>query len=146
MTPVSDEPRNGIAFGSQVIPMRIAAKRAMDAMAKRQAKLDLPPPRRAAQDPELYQKPDESTEHDDYDIEHRLATKFGWGSSPQKRAILYARLAEEVREHGDPVYHVICDVVEQAQTAREPARWFCRSVILRLRDRGYMGCNSPTDW
>ncbi len=79
-------------------------------------------------------------------VAERLARKFGYGTDENRRRQLYERLEREVNVHGDIVYVIISDVVQAAQSARTPARWFCKSVILRLRERGYLVQGDNADW
>lgn len=79
-------------------------------------------------------------------VHERLARKFGYGTDENRRRNLYERLEHEVEVHGDVVYVIISDVVQAAQSARSPSRWFCKSVILRLRERGYLQQGDNADW
>ncbi len=79
-------------------------------------------------------------------VADRLARKFGYGTDENRRRQLYERLEHEVELHGDVVYVIISDVVQAAMNARSPSRWFCKSVILRLRERGYLRMGDHADW
>lgn len=82
-------------------------------------------------------------------IAERLQRKFGLGTNPDRRRRLYASLAEEVERHPE-AERVIGDCVQCAfgkdaagEPIKNPGNWFCRSVILRLREAGFL---RTTDW
>ncbi len=80
----------------------------------------------------------------------RLVRKFGLGSCPERRKTLFCRLADEVTLRPD-AERVIADCVQCAfgsdadgKPIANPANWFCRAVIRRLKESGFL---SPAeDW
>lgn len=79
-------------------------------------------------------------------VAQRLERKFGVGTDEVRRRGLYARLEREVEIYGDAVYRIISDVVAGAAGKRSEARWFCRTVILRLKENGYLIEGDNADW
>lgn len=69
------------------------------------------------------------------EVPQRLIKKFGLGEDGRRRMDLYVRLEKIVKVHGQVAVDVISDCVADAVTKSKPSRYFCRSVLARLRDR-----------
>lgn len=70
-------------------------------------------------------------------VAERLVRKFGYGQAPAKRRELYRRLEALAALKGDEVLEVISEAVAEAVGARMPDRYFCRAVVVKLREHGY---------
>ncbi len=79
-------------------------------------------------------------------IAERLERHFGLGTDPEKRRKLFERLEDEVEEHGDKAYAIINDCLQGSLSARKRARWFCKSVILRLKEAGFLSAANQVEW
>jgi len=79
-------------------------------------------------------------------VAERLAKKFGFGTNPDRRQKFYEALEAEVIRHGDPVYMIIADCVTGSERAMKPARWFCKSVLARLREKGFLHNDDTETW
>lgn len=79
-------------------------------------------------------------------IAERLERHFGLGSDEERRRKLFERLEYEVEEYGDPVYTIINDCLQGSLAARKPSHWFCKSVILRLKEAGYLSAVNHVEW
>jgi len=73
-----------------------------------------------------------------FDLSTKLERRFGLGAQPEKRLALYKRLELAIEVHGERAYTAIRTVAAEAAGARKPDRYFCRSVICRLREGGLM--------
>jgi hypothetical protein len=70
-------------------------------------------------------------------LSQRLERTFGLGERPLVRRRLYGRLQRLCDEHGSTLYRHVCSVASAAKDKQEPSNWFCRAVMLRLKDCGY---------
>lgn len=84
----------------------------------------------------------------------RLVRQFGLGDVPLIRKRLFSRLAREIEAKGDVVLFIVRECAEGARMLRDgdtreqvskerQARWFCRSVNLRLKEAGFLR-NEPS--
>jgi hypothetical protein len=81
-------------------------------------------------------------------VASRLASKFGLGKEPAARRALFAKL-EALTEgpRGDIALRCISEAVAQAAGARSPDRYFCRAVVLKLRESGLLAPKGgDTSW
>lgn len=72
------------------------------------------------------------------EIASQLTRDFGLGTNPVARRRLYFRLQREVQKFGDPVHEIISMVAMESRDKTCPAHWFARSVVLRLKDAGFL--------
>jgi hypothetical protein len=72
------------------------------------------------------------------DLEAKLTRRYGLGSKPDARRAFYRRLRLACEVHGERVWTQIRTVAAEADGAREPARYFCRAALCRLREQGMM--------
>lgn len=72
------------------------------------------------------------------DIAARLERKFGLGQDAGARRRLYARLEREVQMYGEDAYRAIATAAADAETARDPGRYFAVAATRRLRQRGLL--------
>lgn len=66
-------------------------------------------------------------------VAKRLEERFGLGDQPGVRKKLYARLERAVEEYGELAYGAIARAVGDAPHMRCPDRWFCATIVARLR-------------
>lgn len=78
-------------------------------------------------------------------LANNLGTKFGYGDIPTASRRLYQRIEHEVRKYGDPVYLIVCEVVQAADQANSPGKWFRASVQRRLKECGYLSSTAVGD-
>lgn len=69
-------------------------------------------------------------------IAERLEKRFGLGDQPDRRRRLYRTLERLVLEYGEKAYRIIAEVASDSTHADHPDRWFCKAVVLRLRNAG----------
>lgn len=69
-------------------------------------------------------------------VSARLQRKFGLGEAPNKRMKLYKRLEALVEKWDQKVLDLISEAVAEAVGARKPDRYFCRAIVLKLREAG----------
>ncbi len=81
---------------------------------------------------------EQAVEPDDRDVPARLERKFGLGGDPGRRRVFYGRLGRRVEHHGDRAYRVIAECVAESVGKDHPQKWFCRVVLLRLREAGLL--------
>lgn len=66
-------------------------------------------------------------------LAQRLERRFGLGAMPDKRRALYARL--ELMAAGNPLIEpLIREAAAEAVGKNHPDRYFCRAVVLKLRE------------
>lgn len=70
-------------------------------------------------------------------VAERLVRKFGYGQSPVKRKELYRRLEKLAEAKGEAVIDLISEAVAESVGARMPDRYFCRAIVLKLREHGF---------
>lgn len=73
-----------------------------------------------------------------YGIEEKLERRYGLGSKPDSRRAFYRRLRLAVEIHGERAWIALRTVAAEADGARLPERYFCRTALARLRESGLM--------
>ncbi len=84
-------------------------------------------------------------EPDNCDVPARLERKFGLGSDPPRRRAFFNKLGRRVEQYGDRAFRLIAEVVAEAVHKRQPATWFCKVVVLRLREANCLG-DRDAEW
>lgn len=80
-------------------------------------------------------------------VEQRLRRKFGLGDQPAKRIALYKQLQAIVDRHGRDAEDVIGEAVAESVGTNHPDRYFCKSIKLKMRERGFSGAASTSaEW
>jgi uncharacterized protein YutE (UPF0331/DUF86 family) len=80
-------------------------------------------------------------------IMERLVSKFGLGDNPVKRRALYARLQLLAETFPDAVESLISEAVMQSHGMRRPGNYFCRAIVLKLRESKLMQSGgTPCTW
>lgn len=77
-------------------------------------------------------------------VAKRLEQIYGTGDNAQLRRLLYQRIQRCAIEHGPDCYQVVKACVSSAQTASNPARYFCVAVTSELKNLGYW--DQPNDF
>lgn len=70
-------------------------------------------------------------------VAKRLEQLFGTGDNAQLRRRLYQRIQLCAIEHGPDCYEVVRTCVSSAQSANNPARYFCVAITSELKTLGY---------
>lgn len=73
-----------------------------------------------------------------FQLESKLERRYGLGSKPDSRRAFYRRLKLAVEIHGERAWIAIRTVAAEADGARSPERYFCRTALCRLREAGLM--------
>lgn len=73
-----------------------------------------------------------------FELVERLTRRFGLGSKPQTRRAFYRRLELAVKTHGERAFVALRTVAAEADSARDPAKYFCHSALRRFRESGLM--------
>lgn len=74
----------------------------------------------------------------EHQLEEKLTRRYGLGTKPDSRRAFYRRLRMAVEIHGEPAWIAIRTVAAEADGARIPERYFCRTALCRLREGGLM--------
>jgi len=67
-----------------------------------------------------------------------LLALYGGGDSSHIRLMLFSRLEREVNRYGPPVQRIIVSAQRSAESANDPARYFCTTVTRRLKEAGFL--------
>lgn len=70
-------------------------------------------------------------------VASRLFRKYGGGDKPRLRELLFARCERAAIQYGDPVLRIITSSVRSAESANSPGRYFCSTVVRRLKEAGF---------
>lgn len=73
-----------------------------------------------------------------YELSQKLERRFGIGSKPEARRAFYRRLELACEIHGERVWTQLRIVAAECDGKREPARYFCKTALLRLREAGLL--------
>lgn len=68
----------------------------------------------------------------------KLERRYGLGDRPEARRAFFKRLELATEIHGERVHTQLRIVVAEAEGKRNPARYFCRTALCRLRENGLM--------
>lgn len=68
----------------------------------------------------------------------KLRRRFGSGTDAAKRESLYTKLCQIVELHGDAAYRCVASAAADAANKSKPDHYFCKVVILRLREHGFI--------
>lgn len=75
-------------------------------------------------------------------VAERLYQKFGGGTRPDLRAVLYGRLEalveQEDRKRAELAYGIIAAVVADADSKANPGNYFAYVVTRRLQEKGIL--------
>lgn len=74
----------------------------------------------------------------DRELLRLLRTEYGRGEDQVVRERLYRRLASLVTRCDDGCRQEIKQLMLEAKGKGNPGRWFCRAVLLRLGELGYI--------
>lgn len=80
------------------------------------------------------------------DLYGRLVRRFGLGAKPLVRQSFFRRLAALTEEHGDKVYRPIAESVAQSVGRNHPDRYFCSTVVAKLREIGLFPQADSVEW
>lgn len=72
------------------------------------------------------------------DLAKKLERRYGLGSKADARRAFFKRLELAVQVHGERVWIQIRTVAAEADSARQPDRYFCATALRRLREGGMM--------
>lgn len=80
-------------------------------------------------------------------VSERLRIKYGMGEAPVKRAAFYKMLDRLHEKYGLDLEEAISEAVAEAVSADSPARYFCRALKCKLRDRRmFLTSQSDAQW
>ena len=67
----------------------------------------------------------------------RLAKKYGLGENPMASRRVYAHVERLCHAHGDPVYIIVQDMAQYADSRDNPGRNFRAFVLKRIEEHGF---------